>query len=150
MSHPFPLDLDTTLIRIDKQPLTDTMKDHRREISFKGSYKRLDIMCTCVVPSLNDSYFDDMNRHEWDMSDALLPCRSMATYINRFRSKRNAALNDVIGDTSEQPVWFFIKPYYEKGTLASYRLSKQRQGTYTTEPEEEEGEEESAAAHAIV
>lgn len=126
--HPVPLDFDAKLICIDKQPLTDIMKDHRREISFKGSYKRLDIMCTCVVPSINNSYFDDMNWYEWEMSDNLLPCRSMATYINYFRSKRNAALNDIIGDTSDQSVWFFIKPYYEKGTLANYSLSKQCQG----------------------
>ncbi|KAL9550271.1 hypothetical protein MBANPS3_004795 [Mucor bainieri] len=129
VSHPFPLDFDIKSISINTPPVMDKMKDHRREISFKGSYKQLDIMCTCVVPSLNSSYFDDMNRYEWQMSDHLLPCRGMATYINHFRSKRNAALNEMIDDGSDQAVSFFIKPYYEKGTLASYRLSKRSRGT---------------------
>ncbi|GAN01164.1 hypothetical protein MAM1_0005d00595 [Mucor ambiguus] len=130
VNHPFTLELDTKFMRIDKRLVTDKMKDHSREISFKGSYKHLDIMFTCVVPSINDSYFDDMNRYEWKMSDCLLPCRSMATCISHFRSKRNAVLNEIIGDTSDQAVWFFIKPYHEKGTLANYRLSKRRQGTH--------------------
>ncbi|KAK4510877.1 uncharacterized protein ATC70_005312 [Mucor velutinosus] len=129
VNHPFPLEFDPQFIHIDKQPLMDKMKVHSREITFKGSYKRLDIMCTCVVPSIGDSYFEDMNRYEWEMSENLLPCRGMATHINQFRSKRNAALNEIIGDESDQAVWFFIKPYYEKGTLANYRLSKRYQGT---------------------
>lgn len=122
--HRFSLGFDTKLIRIDTQPLIDKMQDHRREITLKGNYKQLDITCTCVVPSINSSYFDEMNRYEWAMSDYLLPCRSMATYINHFKSKRNAVLNEIIGDESDQPVWFFIKPYYKKGTLADYKLSK--------------------------
>ncbi|KAL7329381.1 hypothetical protein PS15p_207491 [Mucor circinelloides] len=131
--HRFSLGFDTKLIRIDTQPLIDKMQDHRREITLKGNYKQLDITCTCVVPSINSSYFDEMNRYEWAMSDYLLPCRSMATYINHFKSKRNAVLNEIIGDESDQPVWFFIKPYYKKGTLADYKLSK-RHSSANIEP----------------
>lgn len=128
LTRSFPLDFDAKFIRIDKQPVMDKMLDHSREISFKGSYKRLDIMCTCVVPSLNDSFFEEMNRYQWKMSDNLLPCRSMATHIHHFKSKSSAAFSEIIGDTLDQTVWFFIKPYYERGTLANYRLSKRRQG----------------------
>lgn len=123
----FPLKFDAKNANIDARPLSDKMSNYSREITFKGIYKKIDILCTCVIPSNNAKCFDIMNKHEWKISERLMPCRYMATYINRFRTIRNSFINGIIEDESNSSVWYFVKPYYEKGTLAKYLMDKRNQ-----------------------
>lgn len=123
----FPLKFDAKDANIDTRSFSDKMSNYSREITFKGIYKKINVLCTCVIPSNNIKYFDDMNKHEWKISERLMPCRYMATYINHFKADRNSLINGIIGNKSNGSAWYYVKPYYEKGTLAEYLMAKRNQ-----------------------
>ncbi|CEP18381.1 hypothetical protein [Parasitella parasitica] len=112
----FPLDFDINKAVINTVPLTDRLGDHSHEITYKGYYRTLGFACTCVKPSKGTNCFDEMIQYEWEMSEKLMPCRNMATYITRYKAKQPST-------------WFFIKPYYPRGSLAQYWMGNRTQKT---------------------
>ncbi|KAI8644671.1 hypothetical protein BD408DRAFT_430400 [Parasitella parasitica] len=116
----FPLTFDIDKAIISTVPLTDKISVHSREVTYKGYYKTLGIVCACVTPLNKVDYFDEMNQHEWEMSEQLMPCRNMATCITHFKANQL---------TTKNSFWYFIKPYYPKGTLTQYWMNNRIQKT---------------------
>ncbi|KAI7907278.1 uncharacterized protein BX663DRAFT_426319 [Cokeromyces recurvatus] len=63
------------------------------------------------------------------MSEKLRLCRNMATYLGQFKADPIELNIDFLNNTIAEkklPAWFFIKPYYELGTLRHYLRERKK------------------------
>lgn len=126
----FPLRVKRDDIRFHTKPILD-IKTNAREITFIANYKKLKVICASIINverTHKAKMIETRTEHEWKMSNTLGICRNMATYIDRFKMRPSELNVEYLKDIPSDPVWFFIKPYYEYGTLRNYLDDKTKKG----------------------
>jgi hypothetical protein len=128
----FPLRVKKEDIKIHKTPIVDT-ETIAREITFVAKYNRLNIICVAIIPAKRPctdqtDLVEPRNEYEWEMSNTLSICRNMATYIDYFIMSPGEMNVKYLKDLPNHPARFFIKPYYEYGTLRAYLNGKAKKG----------------------
>lgn len=126
----FPLRITPKDLEFCTIPIHDK-GSRAREITFSAVYRKLKVICVGIFNGKASTrtalFIEGRHQYEWDMSNALSICRSVATYIDYIEMSPNE-MN--IKYLSNEPVGFFIKPYYQNGILRTYMNDKAKRGTH--------------------